>query len=95
MKFWRAKLGPVLRWTRGVHILVGMVIPGIGYRHSGAEGLGMGILGVCVVGGAWELAMPVLERIHRGWGGYHPWADVLDLVSFLVGASIIGLILGV
>jgi len=52
---------------------------------AGHAALGWASLVVLVGGIVWELSSPTLERIHRGWGGWWPWADVADLAGFVAG----------
>jgi hypothetical protein len=91
---WLSKSGPVLRWSRAVHVAIGFLAPAWGHHAHGNAGLGFGMLAVAAAGGLWELSTPIRERIRPGWGGYHPYADARDLAAFLVGAALAALVFG-
>ena len=88
-EIFRRKPGPVFRWSRLCHLVLasGLTIYG---GHLGGEwrwlrtpenGCGLGAVAAILVAVSWELS-------NRWTPGPHRYADVIDLLSFLLGASL-------
>lgn len=91
MIIWRRKTGPLLRWSRLVHLIVGAGIPLLCSAAWGYPGLGWGCVGSMVAGVLWEIGT---IRLWLWLGTSHPWADVLDLGAWWVGTVAVALMMG-
>jgi hypothetical protein len=88
---WRPKRGPVLTWGRGLHLVMGAVVPSVAYWLGGYPALGWACAGTLVAAVGWELLTPALAGPLQ-WA--HDAGDVVDLVAFAAGVVLAGLLLG-
>jgi hypothetical protein len=82
--FWKPKPGPLVTDGRLAHVYLAeglAVSTALFGRHAFLH-----CAPVCFFGFiGWELLFPVLHRVNPGWGGKHPFGDVVDLLSFFLG----------
>jgi hypothetical protein len=82
--WWKPKPGALVTDGRLAHIYLGFgLATGPGLFGYGALVWGATITFPFFLG--WELLFPLIDRIWPGHGGRHPFADVVDLVCFVLG----------
>lgn len=75
------KPGPILRWSRVLHLAVAFSMTGYGGHLAGDSGCAIGAVGAVVAGLIWELATPLFHV-------KHPHADLWDLIAWLIGSGL-------
>lgn len=92
MSMFVPKKGPVFTGGRVKHALFGAVVPimlGLLSRYvlngSYYDGATAGAVVVVVGGGIWESATSRIASVAK-WS--HPWGDLIDFLSFVAGAII-------
>lgn len=84
MTIFKPKSGPVIQWSRLVHLLLAATITGYGGHLGGYQGAVMAGFGAIALGFGWEVA-------NRWMGGVHPFGDAWDFWAFVIGATLTGI----
>lgn len=98
MKIFRPKHGPVLTQGRAIHFLEGLgvvfvaMLVAVLWGGSLYQGAAWGLIAVIVLAVLWEAATPLMAKAFH-WS--HPFGDIVDLISFLLGAIIPAGLVGV
>jgi hypothetical protein len=83
MEIFRPKQGPILRWSRGLHLLTGILLPMLGYLMWNYNGLGLVGGSVVCFSFLWEISNRFLVIPYSST--FHKWGDVIDMCAFWLG----------
>lgn len=79
---WKLKPGPILRWSRALHMAWGAGATTAGGLIGGDWGMGIGGVGATLGGFAWE-------SLNKKWPiGPHMYGDGWDFLAFVAGAFV-------
>lgn len=81
MPIFKPKKGPILRWSRGLHLLEAAAITTAGGLLWGEQGAAYAGAASIIGGFGWEVS-------NRFTGGYHPFGDGWDFLAFVAGAFV-------
>lgn len=82
--WWKPKPGPLVTDGRLAHVYLAAALA-LGPALFGPRILARSMVFVFPGFLGWELLFPLLRRIHKPWGGKHPFGDVVDFLAFLLG----------